>query len=247
MASFRNIERATVREVLTAGDTYLILLVMLFLDYFAISLLPANRWSRLGVVIAVGLTLLVALHTSHARGRLVRLAAVVFMVGVLLAGLETALDRPVFTGSTNAIIFVMLVTTPFVILRRILDHPTVNMETVIGAIDVYLLIGITFYAVYSSIAAHSDHAFFNQLANPSQNQLLYFSFVTLTTLGYGDLSPATDLGRALVVFEAVIGQIFLVTLVARLVALYGLRRPEPVGRGRRRPGHDDDDGPADGL
>ena len=69
---------------------------------------------------------------------------------------------------------------------------------------------------------------------PSNVDFLYFSFVTLTTLGYGDFTPATDIGKVMVTFEALIGQVFLVTLVARLVSMYGIRRRAPIGR-RSRP------------
>lgn len=226
MARDKRIEGPKIRERLATGDTYVALLALLFFDYFAIALLPDARGPKLLLTALVGATLVLALHTSHARGRLVKGAAVALALSVAISSTELALNRPLFTGSSTLILGVLLFVTPFVILRRILRHPRVDIETVVGAIDVYLLIGLVFWAVYSTIAAHSPNEFFNQVHHPSPNQMLYFSFVTLTTLGYGDLTPATDLGRALVVFEAIIGQIFLVTLVARLVALFGTGRAD---------------------
>lgn len=224
MARFLKPDRTTLRERLRTGDTYVLLLALLFVDYFAISLIPESRWTRVTNTLLIGITLILALHTSHARGKLVRLAIIVYALGMVVAVVEVSLGRSAFVGSSTLVLGVMLIATPFVILRRILRHPQVDIETVVGAIDVYLLIGITFWALYATISAYGNTPFFNQLHDPTPNQLLYFSFVTLTTLGYGDLTPATNMGRSLVVFEAVIGQIFLVTLVARIVALFGSQR-----------------------
>jgi voltage-gated potassium channel len=66
-----------------------------------------------------------------------------------------------------------------------------------------------------------DGPFFTQPPPHAQSEYLYFSFVTLTTLGFGDLSPHVGLPQALTVFEALLGQVFLVTMVARLVTLWG--------------------------
>ncbi len=68
------------------------------------------------------------------------------------------------------------------------------------------------------------NGFFAQQITPNNVDFLYFSFVTITTVGYGDLTAGTSTGRVLVTFEAMIGQIFLVTLVARLVSMYGTRQ-----------------------
>jgi uncharacterized membrane protein len=103
----------------------------------------------------------------------------------------------------------------------------VNIETIAGAIDVYVLLGLIFSALYRAIASIGGTPFFVQTNHASANQFLYFSFVTQTTLGYGDLTPATNVGRSIVVLEALIGQVFLVTLVARLVSLMAAR---PRGR-----------------
>jgi hypothetical protein len=118
----------------------------------------------------------------------------------------------------------LLLVTPFVILNRILRHPSVSTETIAGAVDVYLILGLIFYALYKAIAAISGTPFFVQTQHPSANQYLYFSFVSLTTVGYGDLTTATSVGRSLVVLEPLLGQIFLVTIVARLVSAWQPRR-----------------------
>ena len=210
------------------GDTYVLVFFLLIVTYFLVSLLPEATWSQLLEELAAGATLLIALRTSHAHLRLQRIARsavvagfVLTVVGSLIGGTTLALVALVF--------MVLLLVAPFVILNRILRHRTVTVETIAGAIDVYVLLGLIFSALYRSIAAISGTSFFVETHHPSANQYLYFSFVTLTTTGYGDLTAATSFGRSVVVLEPLLGQIFLVTTVARLVSIW-----QP---GRRRNGH----------
>ena len=93
-------------------------------------------------------------------------------------------------------------------------------STVLGALCTYVLVGLLFAFVYLAVDALRDAPFFAQPGPHQQSEFLYFSFVCLTTLGFGDLSPTVGLSQALTVLEALLGQVFLVTLVARLVTLW---------------------------
>ena len=90
----------------------------------------------------------------------------------------------------------------------------------LGALCAYVLLGLLFAFVYLAVDELREAPFFAQEGPHAQSEFLYFSFVALTTLGFGDLSPAVGLPQALTVLEALTGQIFLVTLVARLVTLW---------------------------
>ena len=90
----------------------------------------------------------------------------------------------------------------------------------LGALCSYVLLGLLFAFVYLAVSEFRDAPFFAQPGPHGQSEYLYFSFVALTTLGFGDLSPDVGLPQALTVLEALLGQIFLVTLVARLVTLW---------------------------
>jgi hypothetical protein len=200
------------------GDTYVLVALLGITTYFLVSLLQEATWSRLLQEVVVGATLLITLRSSKVRPRLQRIARsavaagfVLTLVGSVVSG-ALALVQLAFLG--------LLLVTPFVILNRILRHPSVSTETIAGAVDVYLILGLIFYALYKAIAAISGTSFFAQTQHPSPNQYLYFSFVSLTTVGYGDLTPATNVGRSLVVLEPLLGQIFLVTIVARLVSAW---------------------------
>jgi Ion channel len=203
---------------LAEGDTYGTLLVLIVAAYMIMALVEDSKWARTVTGALFGATLLLALHTSQVRGRIIRIAAV--LVGLLVAW-SAALaitDREPFTGSSHLTIL-LIALAPAVILYRVFRHPVINVETILGAIDAYLLIGISFAALYL-MQEDVDPHFFSQGA-ASGVKFLYFSFVVITTLGFGDLTPRTDVGRVVVSLEALLGQIFLVTVVAVLVANIG--------------------------
>jgi hypothetical protein len=93
-----------------------------------------------------------------------------------------------------------------------------------GVLCVYLLIGSAFAYAYGIISAIDDGGFFAEISGGDQPDFLYFSFTTMTTTGFGDLTAAHDLGRSLAITEALIGQIYLVTLVALIVGNIGQAR-----------------------
>jgi uncharacterized membrane protein len=90
-----------------------------------------------------------------------------------------------------------------------------------GVLCIYLLIGSMFAFVFGIVDSLGSAPFFAQHAAPNTHNFLYFSFVTITTTGYGDLTAGTDVGRSLAIAEALVGQIYLVTVVAAIVG--GLR------------------------
>ncbi len=206
------------------GDTYVLLLVLLLLAYFLMSLLPATTWGRLLVEVVSGSTLVIALRTSHAKPGLQRVAVIAVAVGFVLTLLGSELTA--VRGLVGLVLVALLVVTPLVILNRILRHPSVNIETIAGAVDVYIILGLIFAGFYRAVGDIAGSPFFVQVQHASPNQFMYFSFATLTTVGYGDLTPAMSFGRSVVVLEALTGQIFLVTLVARLVSLWPRRNRE---------------------
>jgi hypothetical protein len=110
------------------------------------------------------------------------------------------------------------------ILSQVLTHDKVRLQTVMGAIAAYALLAFVMAAVYHAFDLFTDGGFLNNVV--SEGDFTYFSFVTLTTVGYGDITAASDLAKRLVVVEAFVGQVFLIVLVARLVALWGT----PLGR-----------------
>ncbi|MGI9648213.1 MAG: potassium channel family protein, partial [Acidimicrobiia bacterium] len=107
----------------------------------------------------------------------------------------------------------------------VLTQRRVNSNVIFAAVSAYLLIGLLFGTVFSWMA-YADPAAFQppQNVETGDSSLFYYSFVTLTTLGFGDISPVTEGAKALTVIEALLGQVYLVVLIARLVAMHIARR-----------------------
>lgn len=120
----------------------------------------------------------------------------------------------------------LVLLVPVAILRKIrtvFDEGGVDLEVVLGALCAYLFIGAYFAYLYNVLAILSKSPFFAQPGADSKLNYLYFSFVTLTTTGYGDITPAFGPGRMIAVIEAVIGQLYLVSVVAIVVSAFGKR------------------------
>jgi hypothetical protein len=138
----------------------------------------------------------------------------------------------VVTGTLCAIIFFCLIALS--LLFHVFGHERVTGDTIAGAICVFLLIGIIWMLAYQAIHFLDPKAFNNIAAggfSPAAIvDLAYFSFVTLTTVGYGDITPISRPVRMFVVTEAIFGQIYLTVLVARLVGLYAPVRASQAGQ-----------------
>jgi hypothetical protein len=179
--------------------------------------------------------LLLALRTSPLPGRWPVIASAATVTGSVGAFAAALTGTPAGQGAAELWKALVLLMTAIVVVRRVLAKPTVTIQSIYGALSAYLIIGLMFAACYAAIQRLDTKDFFagNQPATTQTFQ--YFSFTTLTTLGYGDFTAARSGGRSIAVMEAVAGQVFLATLVARLVSAY--QRPAP----RTRPA--DGDGP----
>ena len=104
------------------------------------------------------------------------------------------------------------------LLRYALRAGVVDFEKIAAAVNVYLFLGLIWRDIYSLVSILIPGAFNSDLLN--QTDFLYYSFVTLSTLGYGDVLPMEGPAKALAYMEAIIGQLYLTILVARLVGLH---------------------------
>lgn len=182
----------------------------------AFTLSPWISALQLAVFVATGF---LALRSSGLPLRRTRLIGVVGLAASVAAfGLSVTRPNAQAVAAASIWTGVLLLATVVVIVRRILAFETITIQSIFAAVSAYLMIGLMFAAFYAAdYELHGRHFFAgHQLGNSQTFQ--YFSFTTLTTLGYGDFTAADPGGRAVAVLEALSGQIFLATLVARLVA-----------------------------
>jgi len=129
-----------------------------------------------------------------------------------------------------ALSFLMVITAIGVIARRLGRLPAIDRTTVFVALSVYLLIGQAFAYLLSLVGLLTGWSVFVGQPDPSLQDTVYFAYVTLTTVGYGDLVPGSQITRALAIGEALLGQLYLVSVVALVIGNLGRQRPSVAER-----------------
>jgi hypothetical protein len=221
------------------------LLLLLIISYL-LSAFITQRWIESLQVVLFTVAALMAVRGSSVSRRAVRVALFIAVVGVpvfAVISFSTA-TGDVGTGFANIWTGLVLLAAVVTIVRRVLTFSTVTLQSIFGAFSAYLVLGLMFASFFAALYHFSGDKFFvtGEQVNGTQT-FQYFSFTTLTTLGYGDYTAAYSSGQAVAVLEALTGQVFLATLVARLVSAYRTpSRPEPSGRDGLP---EDVDGPGD--
>ena len=234
------------RKGLFGRDSFFPVLLIAILTIILSPMIEAFRFGFVIVYPASALLVLLAFHRSQVRRRTIT-AITVLLIVVGIMALITSIARIVdvtddrYLIAASSFMFAVLTLCAFpVVVRRAFHHERVSLNTLAAGITAYLLIGIFFASMYRCDSALENFGVFQQTIHPSAGDYTYFSFITLTTVGYGDFTPATDVARSLAIFEAILGQVFLITAVARIVSLLGSDRPATFPM---RPRHDFSDGP----
>lgn len=149
------------------------------------------------------------------------------LIILIILGLPWFLSEWAFTKSSRTIFTSMLffIFVTVTILEHILKSDEVTTDTLYGAVCVYLLLGIMWASIYGFLEYVTPGAVFEGYdkdinTKMSTNELIYYSYTTLATLGYGDITSVTPVGRILSVLEAIFGQLYIAFLVARLISIY---------------------------
>jgi Ion channel len=248
----RTSRRELLRLVARAPDSYGLLLVLLIVDYTAATVTWTGSVALVVRSVLLALTVLLAFHASRAPRR-VQLTAQALVAAAVLAAIVAAVQGgTAVTGSVVLFMSILVLACPIVVGWRILHHAEVTPETILGGICIYVLIGMVFTNADYGLQLASGRDFFAQPGHHGLPDFAYFSYITMATVGYGDLSPAPGLPRTSSVLEALLGQVFLVVLLARLVSLYrgpaGWRRDfEERVRGGRETGATEGSGASDPI
>lgn len=199
-----------------ARGGYGVVLALILVTY-VLALSAERRWMVAVLLFVQTFTVWHALRVSQSRAVMRLAAAVVFALAMFAAVLNVFFPRSPLIGWTFLAASALYLLAPFSIVRHLGSHRGVDRETLLGALAAYLLIGMAFGFAYECVAALQPGPLFGENGDPPLSDALFFSFVTMTTTGYGDLVPAANPAQSIAVLEALIGQLFLVTAVAKVV------------------------------
>ena len=212
------------------ADAYGLVLLLVIATYMAFSWANYKGWGGVGIAAVAGATACMGLVSAGARDRVVLIAVAMATVGVVLASVSAVQGSDSSSGVAALIEALLLLQAAAVMLGTVISERVVGFRTILGAISVYIILGLLFTFVYAALEKLQAGYFFGQ--KTTNGDFVFFSITTLTTTGYGNLVPAGQPGKMLSGLEMLIGQIFLVTLIAGLVSLW---RPGGFGRGNGEP------------
>lgn len=207
-----------------AGHRYGAVLVLTLAMATFVLATPDTPLTRGVELIVAGTALLAAMLTSGARPGLRRAAGIAVAVALALIGIAAIAGAHAGMLAFSATAVVDAITIAVILggLVRLVQEDGVGVQTVFGALAIYLLVGLTFGFIIGAAAVGFGGDYFAQGTDGVQSQRVYFSFTVLTTTGFGDLTARTAPGRALAVLEMLIGQLYLVTVISTIVG--NLRR-----------------------
>jgi Ion channel len=213
---------------LHASHSYRFVLFLILTTFVCVMAAPDETWARSVIGLLLCSTLIVAIWTSGLGWSLARTLFLIG-VGVAVAVVAQTISGDVATGVVWFIALMLAAAIVVVIALGVIDQGEVNSQSIVGAISIYLLLGLFFSFAYGSAAKLGSGFFFAQGTDGTASIRLYFSYITMATVGYGDYTAAGDFGRTLAILEGLIGQLYLVTVIALLVGRMEFRRPENSG------------------
>lgn len=233
-------------EARLPGYRFEIVLALLFVTFVVMASAPPDVWARPIIVALQSSTLVAAFLAARVGRRLMRIGVIVGLVATGSAIGSAAVGAPRGGGVFLILDLLILGATPFVIARSVLKRGVVDVRTILAALCIYMTIGMAWAFTYGVIDNFTTGSLFAQTSHATTADYLYFSFVTMTTVGYGDLTVVGGFARAVASLEALFGQLYLVTVVAVLVSRLAVSRrrtpdsdaPDDAGgiRGPESPG-----------
>jgi len=202
--------------------SYWVVLLVILSAFFVAALTPDTSWAvSLLVLIETG-TLVLAVRTAGMRVLDARLLVGLVAGGVVVAVAALVWNGDAATATLDILTGLLTLAIVIVIALGAIRQGEVNSKSVAGALCVYVLIGMMFLFVYGVIAALGNGPLFAQGTDGTRAIRLYFSFITLTTVGFGDYTPLGKLSRALSALEAMTGGLYLVTVISIVVSRLSL-------------------------
>ena len=213
--------RTRVQRIRAAHSYGIVLLLVLAIVAFA-GIAPDSDWSSSLLVVIEALTLGVALWTSGFTGPDSKLSMAFGALAIAAAILLLVRGGSALSGIVALLSAVLTLAIAATIVVGVVDQREVNVQTVTGAVCIYLLIGVMFVFIYGSVAEFGNGYLFAQGTDGTRGIRVYFSYVTLATVGYGDYTMRGQVARMFSVLEMLMGQLYLVTILALLVSRMGV-------------------------
>lgn len=197
---------------------YALIFTMLVLPVAALIGIPQPL-----IKILLGGTLLAAVMPNASRSSRYLILALVLLL--VTARLSADAISPLASGLVQTAVALIGLLAAAAAMRFVIKADYVDSEAIYAALSTYLLAGIFFGQLYFAI----EHFAPGSLSSPeplTDDGAIYFSFVTLASLGYGDILPKSELTRGIAIFEVVGGQLFLAVMVARLIGAFAIEKPK---------------------
>ncbi|HEX4734069.1 MAG TPA: potassium channel family protein [Thermoleophilaceae bacterium] len=197
-----------------------LVLLLVFATFVAVSLIAYDDWGAVAITLLGALSAAVALATARATRFLMAWGGRLAVLSVLCAAAGAVAGGRWFFAVSGLILVLLLAVSAAAVLRAVVTEDRVGFRTILGAVSVYLTLGLLFAFLYVAVERIQHQPFFGAGVHVGRGDFPFFSMTTLTTTGYGNLVPAAQPGKMFAVLEMLLGQVFLVTLIARLVSLW---------------------------
>ncbi|MDQ2622023.1 MAG: potassium channel family protein [Actinomycetota bacterium] len=208
---------------------YGVALLLLLASMVLVMAAGSGTWAETLTMTIQSLALIASIRAALPGGRLRASIGMVIALGVLVVWSQAIfvdrVDAAIVPAATFLLVLIATPVITFGLIKQVRDVGSISIHTMMGVICIYLLLSLAFASSFALVDASIDDPFFKQGEEwSSLRNYLYYSLTTITTVGMGDLTPSGDLGRSLTASEALIGQIYIVTVVALIVGNIGLKR-----------------------
>ncbi len=208
----------------------LLLLLLVATAFITPAILPYGPAGRFVMGVQITLVLLAGLFAVAEHRRIVPILAVLSILSIAVRWTEWFVPSTLLPALRDLSMLMSLAVLAVAVGINVFGPGKAVVDRITGAVVLYLLIGVTWAIAYAILHAYSPGAFTGADGmEPELEHWTYFSFVTLTTVGYGDIAPLTRAARSLAMLEALVGQLYPAVILARMVSLPSDRPPRSGG------------------
>lgn len=205
------------KDVLLGNYTFLLFSLILLFILFPL----VDDSSNIVLGLLFTFILLASVYTIISSKKFLFVGCMLLFLSIIANWLTVSFPEIFLIKVLNLIQPIFFVFISIVIIHNLFTQEDVTLDMIMGSICAYLFIGLAFCMFYEFLLFLNKDAFiFNNNNTDAANKLFYFSYVTLTTLGYGDITPRTELAKSVSCIEAIVGQFYIAIMVARLVGLH---------------------------